>query len=116
MPLRSGQWSLQLLLFIATMASIERRVSQDGSVTFRVKVRTKGHPPVTASFRRKTDAVKYATTVQADIIAGRYQWEVEAKRHTFNDLCDEYIKQILPLQAKSADKKRLHICPNHDLI
>lgn len=91
------------------MASIERRVAQDGTVTFRVKIRIKGHPPVTASFRRKTDALKHATSVEADIMAGRYKMVVEAKRHTFGELCDEYIKQVLPQQPKSADKKRLHI-------
>lgn len=91
------------------MASIERRVAQDGTVSFRVKIRVKGHAPVSASFRRKTDALKHATRVEADILAGRYKVVAEARRHTFADLCDEYIKQVLPLQPKSEDKKRLHL-------
>lgn len=91
------------------MATIERRVSKDGSSSYRVKIRVKGHPPVTASFRRKTDAQKHALAVEADILAGRYKWATEAKRHTFADLCDEYAKLIFPTQPKSEEKKRLHI-------
>lgn len=91
------------------MASIERRVSSSGSVSFRVKVRVKGHPPVTQSFPRKTDAQRYATVVEADILAGRYQFASEAKRHTFGELCDQYLKQFVAHDTKGAAKKRLHI-------
>jgi len=38
------------------MAIIEQRTSQDGKSVYRVKVRRKGAPPLTATFPRLTDA------------------------------------------------------------
>ena len=41
------------------MAIIEQRTSQDGKSVYRVKVRRKGAPPLTATFHRLTDAKKW---------------------------------------------------------
>lgn len=70
------------------MASIEKRVTKDGKVSYRVKVRLKGFPPETASFERITDARQWAAKIETDIRAGRHFGQ--GKRHTFNDLADEY--------------------------
>ncbi len=43
------------------MASIEKRTTQDGAVSYRVKVRLKGKPTQSATFKRLTDAKKWAT-------------------------------------------------------
>ena len=45
------------------MATIQKRISADGSTTFRVQIRLKGFAPETASFERKTDASKWANDV-----------------------------------------------------
>jgi hypothetical protein len=42
------------------MPTIEERKSQDGTVSYRVKVRLKGFRPVFATFSRKTDARYWA--------------------------------------------------------
>jgi hypothetical protein len=42
------------------MAIIEQRTSQDRKSVYRVKVRRKGAPPLTATFPRLTDAKKWA--------------------------------------------------------
>ena len=42
-----------------SMAIIEQRTSQDGKCVYRVKVRRKGAPPLTAMFPRLTDAKKW---------------------------------------------------------
>lgn len=70
------------------MASIEKRVTKDGRVSYRVKVRLKGFPPETASFERITDAKQWAARIETDIRAGRHFGQ--GKRYTFNDLADEY--------------------------
>jgi integrase len=70
------------------MASIEKRVAKDGKTSYRVKVRLKGFPPETASFERITDAKQWAAKIESDIRAGRHFGQ--SKRHTFNDLADEY--------------------------
>ena len=71
------------------MATIEKRTTGDGKTTYRVKVRIKGFTPETASFERLTDAKQWAAKTEADIRAGRYFGQ--SKRHTFNDLADEYL-------------------------
>ena len=38
---------------------IEKRIAKNGEVTFRVKIRKKGYPVQTATFKRKTDAKKW---------------------------------------------------------
>ena len=42
------------------MATIERRVAKDGTLSFRVKIRRQGHPVLTATFARLTDARAWA--------------------------------------------------------
>ena len=48
------------------MTVIERRAGRDGGVAFRVKVRLKGQPPVSATFERITDAKKWAQATEAE--------------------------------------------------
>ncbi len=89
-------------MLVRTLANIERRVSQDGNVSFRAKVRLKGAVPVSATFERKTDAAKWAQQTEAAIREGRYFKNAEAKRHTLGDLVDRYTAEILPTKPKSA--------------
>ena len=70
------------------MATIQKRVSADGSTTYRVQIRLKGFAPETASFERKTDASKWAQDTEANMRAGRHFGA--SKRHTFKELATEY--------------------------
>jgi hypothetical protein len=54
------------------MANIEKRVNQDNTVSYRVKIRLKGFPMQTATFERKTDAQKWAAATETAIREGRY--------------------------------------------
>ena len=86
------------------MATIERREASDGAVSWRVKVRLRGYPPTTASFRRKTDAKAWAQRTEADMRAGRYFPVVEAGRRTLADLIDRYVRDEAP-KKKSGPKQ-----------
>lgn len=77
------------------MATIEKRTSKDGKTSYRVKVRIKGFMPESASFDRMTDAKDWAKKIEADMKAGRHFGQ--SKRHTFNDLADEYRQQAIDL-------------------
>ncbi len=88
------------------MASIEKRVSKSGDITYRVKVRLKGSPPQSASFRRLTDARKWAENIQSAIREGRHFKTVEAKRHTVSEMIDRYCKDVLPEKKSSKDQQR----------
>jgi integrase len=81
------------------MATIEKRVSSTGGISYRVKVRLKGHAFETASFSRRTDAREWAQRTEADIKAGRHFGV--SKRHTLDELLDRYEQVQLP-KLKSA--------------
>ena len=49
------------------MALIEARRSADGAVSWRVRVRIKGQPEATETFKRKTDAQRWAQATEAAI-------------------------------------------------
>ncbi len=84
------------------MASIQKRVSKDGTVTYRAQVRRKGQSPLTATFTRKTDAKKWAEDRDADIRQNRHFKYAEAKKHTVGEAIDRYIETVLPRKPKSA--------------
>jgi len=70
------------------MATIEKRSTNTGATTYRVKVRLRGFPPETATFERLTDARDWGKKTEADMKAGRHFGQ--SKRHTFNELANEY--------------------------
>jgi integrase len=91
------------------MAAIESRRQDDGSLSYRVKVRLKGHPVATGTFQRLTDAKRWAQSTEASIREGRYFKTAEAKRHTLGDLVDRYIKEVLPSKPKNASNYKQHL-------
>ena len=82
------------------MANIEERTKTDGSTVYRVKVRLKGHPTQSASFKRKTDAKKWLQNTESAIREGRHFKTTEAKRHTFGEMIGRYRKNILPQKSE----------------
>lgn len=84
------------------MASIEKRTAQDGTVSFRVKVRLKGQPSQSASFTRLTDAKKWAAATESAIREGRHFTKAEAKRHTLAELLDRYTRDELSKRSERA--------------
>lgn len=84
------------------MATIEKRETDSGEISYRVKVRLKGYPTQTATFSRLTDAKKWAQQTETAIREGRHFKTAEAKKHTFAELVDRYIKDVLPTKPKQA--------------
>lgn len=84
------------------MATIQERVGQDGTISYRVQVRLKGKPMQTATFSRKTDAKIWASQTESAIREGRHFQTTEAKRHTLGDLIDRYLTDVMPSKPKSA--------------
>ncbi len=70
------------------MATIEKRKLDDGTISYRVKIRLKGHAPENATFSRLTDAREWVQKTEAEIKAGRHFGA--SKRHTLNELIDSY--------------------------
>ena len=91
------------------MATIEARRADDGTTSYRAKVRLKGYPTEHATFKRKTDATRWANGIEAAMREGRYFKTAEAKRHTFADLVDRYLKEVLPDRPKNAANTLRHL-------
>jgi integrase len=83
------------------MATIVRRTSQEGHVTFLVRVRRKGAPSQTATFQKLSDAKKWAQIIEGAVAAGQHFPTTEAKRHTVGALIDRYVQDILPHKRNS---------------
>ncbi|MFM2322145.1 MAG: site specific recombinase [Pseudomonadota bacterium] len=92
------------------MANIEKRIAQDGKISFRVKVRLKAFPTQTATFQRLTDARKWAQQIETSLREGRHFKTTEAKRHTLAQTIDRYTQKILSTQFK---KKRNQLTQLH---
>lgn len=88
------------------MASIQKRVSKDGNISYRVLVRMKGYPVQTATFRRLTDARRWAQETEVAIRDGRHFRTVEAKKHTLNDLVARYAEQYKDQKKSFKDQMR----------
>ena len=87
------------------MASIDKRISDSGEISYKVRVRLKGYPTQTATFKRLTDAKRWAQQTEAAIREGRHFKTSEAKKHTLGDLIDRYTRDVLPTKPKSQKKQ-----------
>lgn len=75
------------------MGHIRQRPLKDGTVRYQAEVRLKGYPTLHAMFDRRTDAKAWIQKTEADIRCGRHQLYAEAKRHTFEEAVDRYLKE-----------------------
>ena len=64
------------------MATIEKRTTLDGKISYRVKIRMKGEKPVTATFDKLTDAKTWEKQTETEIKQGRYFQKAEGRKHT----------------------------------
>jgi integrase len=88
------------------MSSIEKRTTDSGAISYRVKIRLKGYPAQTATFERLTDAKKWSQQTEAAIREGRRFKTAEAKKHSFNDLVTRYYSEILLHYNEKEQKER----------
>src|SRR5712691_2642728 len=93
------------------MATIERR-----NGTYRVKVRRKGAPPLTATFTHLAEAKKWAQVTEGAVLEGRHFRASEAKKHTLTDVITRYRREVLPHKRASTipdQVRQLHWWQTH---
>jgi len=93
------------------MATIEARKSRSG-ISYRAKVRVKGHPLISESFRLKSKAKRWATKIEAEIHSGKYFPETH---YTLADAVDRYTNNQL-CQLKDGVKRSKHLAWWNDQI
>lgn len=91
------------------MATIEERTHNDGTQSYRVKIRRRGYPTISKTFARVTDAKRYIRKIESDIDAGKAIATPEATKRTLADAIDRYIKTELPRKPKSQQKLTMQL-------
>ncbi len=90
------------------MAALEKRIASDGSVSYRVKIRLRGHPVQSATFASLAKARQWAQATESGIRDGRYFKTSEAKKHTLAEAIERYEREKLgTMRAKEARKQHL---------
>jgi len=90
------------------MATFEKRVSNTGQISYRAKVRRIGTKPLTATFRRLTDAKIWATQVESAIYEGKSLKLDQSKRRTVNDAIERYSNEVVG-QLRDAVNRARHL-------
>ena len=88
------------------MANIRKRVNANGETSYQVQVRLKGYPKETASFKRKTDAQRWAQSTESAIREGRYFKSSISKQKTFADMIDRYHTDVLAHKKNPRNQKQ----------
>lgn len=91
------------------MATIIKRLDENGKPYYTVRIRLKNQPQVTQSFKRlsgEKGAKDWAQRTETEIREGRYFKTAEAKKHTFAELVDRYIKSELPNYNEKEQRER----------
>lgn len=92
------------------MATIQTRKTKYGELRYRVQVRLEGHPVLSRTFERRTDAKKWGRDTEAAIAAGRHDNEAEVRpRRTLADLVERYVSDVLPGKPAVANLYGRHL-------
>jgi len=76
------------------MANIRNYKDREGRISYRAQIRLAGYPPQYATFKRKTDAKRWAVQMEAKIRDGKHIATNEAKRHTVADLVNRRLESL----------------------
>jgi integrase len=98
-----------LLVGVRHMATIEVRKTSSGETTYRVKVRLKGFPALTASFARKTDAKKWAEDQAALLRTRRHFPHALAIKTLLRDVIERYLADVLPSKPRNARSQKAQL-------
>lgn len=91
------------------MPAIDKRVHPGGKVTYRVRVRMRGVPTQTKSFKTKLEAKAWGQKVESAIRKGKNFPESQARKRKFEDLVNKYIREVLPFKPKSLEKQTMQL-------
>lgn len=91
------------------MKGIDKRTHKNGTVSYRARVRIKGHPVLIQSFASKTLAMKWKRDTESAVEQGKYAYDKPSSKNTLAELIDRYIERVLPSKPKNARNVRQHL-------
>lgn len=86
------------------MAEIKERIRKNGKKSYTASVRIKGHPSVSKTFAKKTDAEIWANGMEIEIKENMNFPNRAIKKMTVGDLIDKFIKYELPKKKPKIQK------------
>ncbi len=88
------------------MANIQVRKGREGRTSYRAQVRLRGHPPLSRTFERKTDARVWAQQTETSIRRGEALATNEARKHTVAELIDRHLEMLERRKPSSIKDQR----------
>jgi integrase len=86
------------------MATITKRLDADGKPYYTARIRLKGYPEQTTSFKRLTDARKWVQDTESAIREGRHFKSAASKKHTVAEMITRYCTEHLPNPKSNKSK------------
>ena len=83
------------------MATLEKRTSNDGAITWRAKIRRVGAKPISKTFARKTDAQAWARDIERQHDRGYGIPSPESLKRTLTAAIERWVDDRLPEMAES---------------
>ena len=83
------------------MATVNTHTAEDGKVTYRARVKVKGHKVLSKTFSTKTAAKRWAQSMEVKLREAPDLAASEAHRHSLSEAIDRYLAEVLPGKAAS---------------
>ena len=99
------------------MASIRKRVLEDGTVRYDVTVTKRGAPRLYASRSTRALAIAWARETERDIERGAWRGTAMAEEMTLGQLLERYSEEVLPSKRSGADLQgRVRRVMKHSIV
>ena len=89
------------------MATVKTRKRKKGTV-YCAEVRLKGHPELSQTFDRKSEAIRWAEDTEKALRNGGYIGNVPPNDMPFEDALEKYLSEISNKKAPSTHRRELH--------
>ena len=88
---------------------IDRRIAKDGTVSYRVRIRHKGQPAISKTFKQLTHAIRWKRITESDVEKGKYLHHARGETQTLSKTIHRYLAEILPHKPKDARNVKRHL-------
>jgi len=88
---------------------IDRRVAKNGEVSYRVRIRIKGHQSFSKTFKNLTHAKQWKRITESSVEKREYVHHAVGKEKTLSDAIEKYFVEVLPYQSKNGDHIQTHL-------
>ena len=87
------------------MKGIDKRTHKDGTVSYRARVRIKGHPVLIQSFASKTLAMKWKRDTESAVEQGKYEYDQTWQQKYFSGTDRSLYRKSSSVKTKKCKKR-----------